>query len=271
MILWEREFPFSKCYVLLSPTVGQIERFLHNPPFFNISSAADQSTSLLTRISLDQYLESKWIFSPLDISTQPQVRRKTQAGRVFSQMIWFLDRCVHCKVANVSSKTIHVIEWSLCFFTRIPSFLYQDQTLLSFPAVIISSNSSSNIPRCDTNEPIFFFLLPKDYFWKFIFRRVIRGNHRKYIPCSLLLPFSSQSRLISSWNISLSQSISISSVIWLEEHIAAEQLDESTVFFGNLSHFYIFAEIYICINIHWNNGLEEGEGGLFWSRFYWIS
>ena len=96
--------PVFKCYVLPSTTVGQPKIFLHNPPFFNTSSAADRSTSLLTSISLDRYITSKRIFSPLDIYTQPQVERQTQGGRLFYQMIWCLGRCAHFKGENAFVK-----------------------------------------------------------------------------------------------------------------------------------------------------------------------
>ena len=122
--------------------------------FFNTSSAVDLSTSLFTSSSLDQYLSSKKIFSPLEIPTQPQLGWQTQAGWVFSPMIWCLGRFAHFKRANSSSKEIHVIEWSLCVCTCSPRLLYQDQILLSFPAERRSSNSSFNIPRYDANEPI---------------------------------------------------------------------------------------------------------------------
>ena len=56
-------------YFLTSPTVGQPEIFLHNLPFFNTSSDANLSISLLTRVSLYQYPTRKRIFSPLEIST----------------------------------------------------------------------------------------------------------------------------------------------------------------------------------------------------------
>ena len=84
--------------------------FLHNPPFFSTSSAADISIRLLKRSSVDQYLTSNQIFSPLDISTHPQGGSQTQAGRVFSQMICCLGRCAHFKGVNALSKETQVIE-----------------------------------------------------------------------------------------------------------------------------------------------------------------
>ena len=126
---------------------------------FDTYSDADLYTILLTRRSLDQYLASKIIFYPLTISTYQQVWRQTQSGWVFSPMIWCLGRCAYCKVSNSLSKAIQVIELSLCVCTRSPIFLYQDQTLLSLSAARSSSKSSSNIPRCDANEPILFLFL----------------------------------------------------------------------------------------------------------------
>ena len=62
-----------RCYVLPTPTVGQPDIFLHNPPFFSTPLQLYLSTSLLTRRSLYWYPASKRMFSPLDISTQPQL------------------------------------------------------------------------------------------------------------------------------------------------------------------------------------------------------
>ena len=97
--------PMIQCYVLPLPTVVQYKTFLHNPPFFfNTSSAADRSTRLFISSSLDLYLTSKRILDTLEISTQPQIRRQTQSGQVFPQMIWCLGRCSHFKGANAPSK-----------------------------------------------------------------------------------------------------------------------------------------------------------------------
>ena len=131
---------------------------------FNTSSVAYRSTSLLTRISLDQYLASKQIFSPLEISIQPQVGRQTQVGWIFFQMIWYLGRCAHFKGSNASSKEIQLIEWSLCVCTFTPRFLNEDRTLFCFPAARSSSNSPSNIPRYDDNESIIYIFFPKIIF-----------------------------------------------------------------------------------------------------------
>ena len=128
---------------------------------FNTPSDADCSTSLLIGSSLDRYLASKRILSPLEISTQTQVWWQTQEGRVFYPMIWCLGKCAHCKGAISSSKSIQVIEWYIFVCTRIPSFFYQDQNLLIFPVERSSSNSSSNIPRYDANELIISFSPPK--------------------------------------------------------------------------------------------------------------
>ena len=118
----------------------------------------------LEKISLNWYLASNLKFSPIEIYTHPQLGRKTQAGRVFSSMVWCLGRCAYCKGENFLSKSIHVIEWSLCVCTHIPSFLYLEQILLSLPAARISSNSWSNIPRCNVNAPILLPPLPKMIF-----------------------------------------------------------------------------------------------------------
>ena len=101
----------------------------------------------------------------------------------------------------------------------------------------------------------FYFFASQRWFLQYIFGRVIRRNHHKYIPCSLLIPFHSQSRMISGLNISLSQSLAISSAVWLEEpwfsdhYIAEEQPDETTGFFVNPPQFLnIFALVHILLS-----------------------
>ena len=155
--------------------------------------------------------------------------------------------------------------------------LYQDRNLISFPVARRSSNSSSNIPRCDANELILFYP-PWKWFPQNIFGRVIHRNNHKYLPCSLLSPFSLQSRLISGWNRSLRHYLAISSVIRLDKplfydnSIAEAQPDESTGLFGNSPQFLnIYAQMRIWINILFNNELEEGEWSLIGSHFHWIS
>ena len=157
--------PVFQCYVLPYPTVGQTGIFLHNPQFFNTSSYSERSTSLLTKISLDRYLASKRILSTLEISTQLQVVRKTQPGRVLPQIIWCLGKCAHCKGVNYSSKSIQVIEWYVCVCTRSPRLFYQYRTLLRLPAARSSSKSSYNIPIWYYNEPILLFSLSKEDFY----------------------------------------------------------------------------------------------------------
>ena len=112
-----------QCYVL-PPQFRPAQDLFVSSTVFNKSLTEDRSTRLFTRISLDQYLAPNQIWSKLEISTQPQVGRQTQARWVFPPMIWCLGRCAHWKVANASSKQIQVIEWYVCIFTRRPIFLY---------------------------------------------------------------------------------------------------------------------------------------------------
>ena len=127
-------------------------------------------------------------------------------------------------------------------FTHKP----QDRPLLSSPEEIISSNSSSKIPRCDANEPILFFYSSKRWFChKYLYEYYI-GTTTSIFPDTYYQFFSSQSRLIRGWNIPLRGFLAISSVIWLEEplfsdnYIAAAQPDESTGFFKNPPQFFIY-------------------------------
>ena len=91
-----------------------------------------------------------------------------------------------------------------------------------------------------------YFLPSQRWFLQYIFGQLIHENHHKYIPCSLLLSFYLQIRLISGWNRSLRQFITIYSVIWLEDplildnSIAVAQLDELTGFFRNQQQFLIY-------------------------------
>ena len=134
-------------------------------------------------------------------------------------------------------------------FKRIPRFLYQDRCLLSFPASRSSSNSSYNIPRCDANEPILFFSSQR-LFSQYIFGQVIHGNHHKYLSCSLLLPFSSHSRLISSFKYILK-----AASFHLLSHLIIGTYCGSTTgrinrFLRNFTKFiYIFDKMHVCINI----------------------
>ena len=158
--LWETIVSPSKCTAGIitdkpcNPYKCSLTGFLHYIPkvwytrnafryysiVFNTSSSADHSNSLLTRISIDRYLASTRIFSLLDISTQPQVGRQTQAGRVFPPMIWCLGRCAHCKGSNAFSKETQVIKLSIDVFTCSPRILCQDQNLPIFPAARSFSN-----------------------------------------------------------------------------------------------------------------------------------
>ena len=91
----------------------------------------------------------------LEISTQSQTVQKPKQEGYFPK--WY-------GVLGGVSKAIPVVEWYLHIPTCITRFLYLSQNLLSYPAARSSSNSSSNIPRCDANEPTLFFPLPKDNF-----------------------------------------------------------------------------------------------------------
>ena len=160
-----------RCYILPPPAVGQPGILFYNPTFFHhLFSCRPLYKPLDKEITrsishIQENLLSTWDLHPATTWTA------NQAGRVFYPMVWCIGRCAHFKGANASSKSIQDIEWSICVCTCSPSFLYQDQNLLSFPAARISSNSSSNIPKCDANEPILFFLT------KMIFKIHIRTRN----------------------------------------------------------------------------------------------
>ena len=155
------------------------------------------------------------------------------------------------------------------FFNTQPRFLYQYPTSLNLYAARIFSNSSSNIPRCDNNEPILFFFFCQRWFLKYIFRKLIHRNHQNYLTCSLFLTFYSQSLLVSGWNISLRISLAISSVIYLEEplfsdnFIATAQPDELIDFLGNSPQFLIFL---LRCTYYW--GLRQIYRVFLLGRFY---
>ena len=124
-------------------------------------------------------------------------------------------------------------QWRLCtiwgkerysLVHKQPHILYQYKILLSFPSSRVSSNSMLINQFSSPSPP------RKILFSQYTFRRGILRNHQKYYPCSLLLPFSSQSPLISGWNRSLKGYLAIYSVIWLDQSITAAHMDESTGF-----------------------------------------
>ena len=159
--------PIFQCYVLPFPTVGQPEIFLKNPLFFKTSSAVDRSIRLLTRSSLDKYLASKLIFSPLEISTQPQVGQKTQAGRVFSQIVWCLGRCVYCKIANSSSNQSRL-------YNDICVFAYADPDSYTRTKLYLSY-LQQEAPQ--THHPIFQDVMLVNIFTFFLFVKMIFDIH----------------------------------------------------------------------------------------------
>ena len=106
----------------------------------------------------------------------------------------------------------------ICVFAHtVPDSHTTPELFLVYPAARNPSNSSFNTPIFDYNEKIVIFCLPQRQFPMKIFGRVIRGSHHKYLPCSLLLRFSSHSRLISDWNKYLRWYLAIYLVILLEK------------------------------------------------------
>ena len=55
-----------------------------------------------------------------------------------------------------------------------------------------------------------------------------------------------------------------------DHYIAAAQPDESVGLFGSSPQFYIFSQMYISINILFNNGTRERKGVIIRSQFHLI-
>ena len=124
-----------QCYILPSLTVVHHDIFLNNPPF------------VLTLIQLHTYLPESWqgsyqiyISHPIESSIQlisppsHKLDGKTKQDRYFTKWYGVLGGVTITKEKMPHHKAMQVIEWSVCVFTRITSFLYQDRTLLIFPA-----------------------------------------------------------------------------------------------------------------------------------------
>ena len=158
---------YNSRFLVLCSTVthlGQHKIFLHNPPLFQhlfswkplYQSLDKELTRSISPIQAN--LLSTWDLLPATTWTENPSRKGILPNDMVSWEVFPLQKSKCLVKSNPGYRMV-----SMCLHTH-PQLIIPGPILLGFPAARSSSNSSSNIPRCDANELIIFPPPSKDYF-----------------------------------------------------------------------------------------------------------